>query len=240
MQARATKRASVAKQKYMTNFNEKDGQDPVFEEGDLVYLDINPSITFKEADSSSQKIRTKTTGSYRIITVQPSTVTVGKDGFLDTVSIDRVSIAQHEDECDTYPQLSQLFDELPAGKEDTSIAEGKPNEAEQGKDDYVVNKIDGHTVQDGQILYRVRWYGYFAEDDTAKAEENIPSPFIRCYRQRRPSPITIDSWAQWSQAINGEGGGGGRDIERPHQTRDDNDQHRKRQTTPTKPTDDTS
>lgn len=46
------------------------------------------------------------------------------------------------------------------------------------EDEHVVKKIVGHTVENGRVMYPVRWYGYTSNDDTDKPEEDIVNHFI--------------------------------------------------------------
>lgn len=71
----------------------------------------------------------------------------------------------------------------------------EPKEPEQSEDEYIVEKIVGHTLENGQVPYRVRWYKYNYEDATAEPEQNIPNHFIRRYwkRQSRLSILTAEN-----------------------------------------------
>lgn len=101
-----------------------------------------------------------------------------KDGILDTVSIDRVSVGQNEDEGETSPHPSQLNDEIPVLNNDNLPTAYIPKAAKQDEDEFVVNKIVRHIVENGQVLYPLPWYGVLADGDTAEPAKNIPSHFI--------------------------------------------------------------
>lgn len=89
---------------------------------------------------------------YRFIIVQPKTVTMEKDGILDTFSIIRVSIAQYKFESVTSPQPSRPNDEIHALNNENLSTAGTLKAAEQDEKDCVVNKIVRHTVKNDEVL----------------------------------------------------------------------------------------
>lgn len=103
--------------------------------------------------SLSQNLTPKKTGPFIVVVVKPKTVTIAKDGINETVNIDRVSIARRYDGHEPSLKKRQTVDDTDAYDINTER-------------EYVVHKIVGHSVVNGQILYRVRRYGYFPADNT--------------------------------------------------------------------------
>lgn len=190
--------ASQTKGRYKTDFDKKVRQDFVYEKGDLVYLNFNLPNSSQNAKDQSRKWRARKTGSYLIVEEQPKTVTVEKSGLLDNIIIDRLSIVRQKDKWG-LPSLHLSSEQVkndskrPAEKDKNNVEyriEGHKSSkkipiAEDGTDDttnkdkYVMDKIVRHTLKNETVLYRVQWYRYSADDDTAKLVEIISSHFIR-------------------------------------------------------------
>lgn len=62
----------------------------------MVYLDNNAPATLTETDDTSKKLQNEKECPYKIVKVQPKTVTLKDNVILSIVSIDRISIAQRE------------------------------------------------------------------------------------------------------------------------------------------------
>lgn len=109
-----------------------------------------------------------------------NTAVVRINGIDVTVSLEQLLYAPGKDE-----RLNSRgsFNQDNVGNEheiyDGQTRNIQPNPTdEHDKDEYVVNKIVGHHVIDGNTMYRVCWYVYSDEDDTA---EHIPSHIIKKY-----------------------------------------------------------
>lgn len=46
------------------------------------------------------------------------------------------------------------------------VTENETNEERTNKNEHLEDKIVGHTVENGRLLYRVHWYRYPSTDDT--------------------------------------------------------------------------
>ena len=66
---------------------------------------------------------------------------------------------------------------------------------------YVMEKIFNHDVNEdeshphakvGEILYRIRWYGYEAKDDTLEPINHLPRSKLLSYYRRRKLPLPTD------------------------------------------------
>jgi hypothetical protein len=56
--------------------------------------------------------------------------------------------------------------------------------------EYVMEKIVGaRQLPDGNLRYRVRWYGYSREDDTWEPASHLPKSVLRKYHRRTGLPL---------------------------------------------------
>lgn len=170
MRAKAIKTTSLAQQLYMTNFYKHVKWVPAFAKDSLVYLDKAASTTSTKVDDTLKKLRKKKTGSQEMVEGQPKTVTLRKDGILDTLFIDKISIAQRVGTHHSTRPVNEDIDKtgrivLRAIKHATNncSAQENKNDNEQVSrhlniaDEYVVDQIVDHTVERGRMLYRIQW-----------------------------------------------------------------------------------
>lgn len=76
---------------------------------------------------------------------------------------------------------SQAHSDLPTRAE-PSQPERRQEEPPSSDREYVIEKLVGAANgEDGQHIYRVRWWGYDAEEDTWETAEQLPAHFIRRY-----------------------------------------------------------
>lgn len=150
----------------------------------LFNLNKDDAATSIKAKNTSQKLQERKVNPYRIVQGQLKTVMFEKDDILDTVSIDRIMIAQRRS--DTFPPFPTAHerDRTDAviqtraaahanehiGKED-EIDNDHPGPEKRNADKYVVDRVDDLSVKRGQPLYRVQWYGYSPDGDTLKLAE---------------------------------------------------------------------
>lgn len=141
-----------------------------------------------------KKLQEKKDGPYKIVKVQPKIVTVKKDSTFDTVSTNKISIVQRKNETSLsspeYRQKNKTDGIRPTQAEShTNTHNNKEREIDTERfgsngnqeNESVVDLTVDHTVKRGRTLYRVRWYGYAASDDTVKPAKNIRGYFIRRY-----------------------------------------------------------
>lgn len=179
---RAVTAAFRVKYRYKTNFDRHVKQVLAFAEHDPVYLDKRSPETYTKAYDTSQKLQEKKAGSYKIVTVQPKTVRIGKNGIFDTVIIYRISIAQQLKDSPPPSPTGHKIEETDCVK--PTHAKPKTNEHigperefdsdcfdsnENHADEYVMCRIVDHTVKGKRPLYRVQWNEYAACEDTAES-----------------------------------------------------------------------
>lgn len=117
-----------AKRRYKMGCNKMVCNSSTFDEGNL-FCFLDDSL--RRDDNPSRELQPKKTDPFIVVTVLPKTVIFEKKGISGTVSTDLVSIAWQKYETGSPPQLNTL-------------------------DEYVMNKVVGHSVARGKILYRVR------------------------------------------------------------------------------------
>lgn len=79
---------SRAQQEYKTNFDKRLKRVPTFAKYYPVYLGKYASATLSKVDDTSRKLQEKKAGPCNIVEVQPKTVTLGKNGMLDSVGFE--------------------------------------------------------------------------------------------------------------------------------------------------------
>lgn len=93
--ARAGTKLTHAQAQYKKDFDRAVRVLPSFEVGQEVFLDRPPDFTTTplENEYGHRTLLPKTTGPYRVTKATPDTVTIDRNGILDTASINRVTCA---------------------------------------------------------------------------------------------------------------------------------------------------
>lgn len=163
-----------------------------FTKGNLVCLDENTLAMSTKAADRSKRLQEQKTGPYKIVNVQPKTVTFEKDGNLDTVSVDRIPIAQRKNKISSSVLIARKVDgsdevnlkraEAITNKQignEEEIDNDHPGSNENNADEHVVDQIVHQSLERGRMFYRVWWYEYSPDDDTLELVKSIPDHFIR-------------------------------------------------------------
>ncbi|CAN8067637.1 unnamed protein product [Agarophyton chilense] len=208
----ARNRLTNAQQRYKADFDKSVRATPTFAADEEVFLDL-PTTTptggvLEEQERTSRKLLPKTTGPYKVISATDSTVTINVDGIHDTVSIDRVTRAPARIQpvpVTTERARTVTFDpDGPFAEEPvtdtTSPPAGNNHRAELSQPDSansnstqpdsigIVERILDHGLADDPphgLVYRVRWYGCSAAEDSWEPPKNLPQHFISRYWKRK-------------------------------------------------------
>ena len=136
-------------------------------------------------DRTTKKLSYRTTGPYKVLETNDSTVTVEQDGLQVTVSLDRVTV-------DPVKGPGRY---LNGEGHSTALGEKPHGDTAQGTlyPEYVVERTIDHEGTGNALRYRVRWYGYSAEEDTWEEASRLPPNFTKRYwaqvekRRRKPT-----------------------------------------------------
>lgn len=88
-------------------------------------------------------MKPKKSGPFVVVAVKPKTITIATNGIKDTVSIDRVLKALPKNEHEKPSQRRRTDDVIDTDDIHT-------------QEEYFVDKIAGHSVENGSIIYRIR------------------------------------------------------------------------------------
>lgn len=113
------------------------------------------------------KLHSRTTVLFRIISIQSNNVTIDEHGISNTVAIDRVT---HAPAMGTQPADNKNLLETP-----TENLNYKPS---TGDTEHSVSGIVQHIKKSKGVHYVVHWYGYGPVHDTVEPRENLPQYFI--------------------------------------------------------------
>jgi Chromo (CHRromatin Organisation MOdifier) domain len=143
--------------------------------GDLVY--VRTYVCLKEL---SHKLIFPAVGPFLVKRLMPGhhTVQLQTPSGAVTVPIDRVR------KCTAPADLPQgmRFAEKSPGH----FSEIHQDPAEESFEEYVIDRLVSHRVtEDGQMLLRVRWFGYDSHQDTWEPAIGLPAELVRRYARRR-------------------------------------------------------
>jgi Chromo (CHRromatin Organisation MOdifier) domain len=129
------------------------------------WLFINKMVVEK---GKPPKLQIPVYGPYEVRAVQSHTYTVRTAKGIVTINSDRVTKA---------PDPRHLHSPLPL------FSRAKTDNEDAAADDlqkFVVERIIAHgETKEGELIVRVRWHGYAAEDDTWEPAADIPMHFMR-------------------------------------------------------------
>ena len=191
-------RMTEAQKRYKQNFDKSVRFTPQFKAGDYVYIDRPPRQPDAAPEEEvTKKLLPRGLGPYKIQSVSENTVTVDEDGLLNTVSIDRVTLAPRSRTGNAPVTTERTFDifknpypsgefEIPELDEEPFVEFGIPGlenyETPHGDyGEYPIEEIVGHRETPNGVEFRVRWYGYPAAYDEFLPSSDIPQNFITRY-----------------------------------------------------------
>jgi transposase InsO family protein len=176
----ARQQLADAQERYKKNFDrtvrEKNNELSV---GDWCYLrkeeyplGVNPKLT------------DQVTGPYEIVETDGRTFSLRMDDRVEQVTSDRVTPA---------PKPQILRQEVQPTVEDDQPQSGERDSSEDGKiihePEYVFEKICGaKKLRDGELRYKVRWYGYSSEEDSWEPASHLPKDAIKRYHRKTGLP----------------------------------------------------
>lgn len=111
MPTRAVTIASQALQRCKTNFCKHVKRDLTLAKDYFIYLDKHAPTTATTVNDTSKNLQDEKSESIHIVKVQPKTITLESDDNLDTVSIDRILIAQRKVETSLPPPAARRIAE---------------------------------------------------------------------------------------------------------------------------------
>ena len=179
------------------------------EEGSYVYLrdeamrkTNNPTDTVEtEATKAKTKLRPKVTGPYKVLETFPDNNTLiilFDDDLEERVSLDRVipaparrHLTPHPEETLTEQEPTEETLEGHAPSNNISPPDQSIGQSNSQSDlEYPIDRIIDHGLDDdGNMLYRIRWTGYTASDDTWQEADTIARNTVVSYCKRKGLPI---------------------------------------------------
>lgn len=203
METQIGKKFSKAQQRYKRYFNKKVLVTPNFRVGESWFLERPPENALSQskrlAGEEKSKFLPKVTGSFKVLADNRDTVTIYYKGITNTIYIDRATAVpgcenerrgQGNVEDDAQVTEEQQISYANSEKADKKSKE-PATEATETQTEYVVDHIIGHKKVRNKIHYRVRWYGYTAEDVTIEPAKNTPQKFITSYWKRQKKKATL-------------------------------------------------
>ena len=176
--SRAKVNLTKAQQRYKHDFDRRVRTLLRVEPDQMVFVDKPEDYEGKHQDptgedSTTKKLSYRTTGSYKVLKANDSTVTIEQDGLQVTVSLDPVTV-------DPVKGSGRY---LNGEEHSTSLGYNPPGDMAQETLDpeYVVERIVDHEGTGDALRYRVRWYGYAAKDDTWEKAARLPLNFTKRY-----------------------------------------------------------
>lgn len=166
--------------RYKHDYDRRVRETPTFHKGKYVFPDKPPLANVSNSPAEMlawkphNKLQSRTTGPFRVVSEQKDTIAIDEEGIPNRVSIDRITHAPL-----TATQLQQSVTsarpDLDVTGNDTPKA-ARPTDT--NKDEYVVDRIVRHIGKGDTLRYVVRWYGYGPQDDTIEPPQHIPQHFI--------------------------------------------------------------
>ena len=176
--SRAKVNLTKAQQRYKNDFDKRVRTLLRVEPGQMVFVNKPAEYEGKHQDPTGEdrttkKLSYRTTGPYKVLKTSDSTVTVEQDGLQVTVSLERVTV-------DPVKGSGRY---LNGEGHSTALGENPHGDTAQGTLDpqYVVERIIDHEGTGNALRYRVRWYGYGAEEDTWEEASRLPPNFTKRY-----------------------------------------------------------
>ena len=176
--SRAKVKLTKAQLRYKHDFDRRVRTLLRVEPGQMVFVDKPADYEGKHQDPmgedrTTKKLSYRTTGPYKVLKANESTVTVEQDGLQVAVSIDRV----------TVDPVKGSGGYLNGEEHSNPVGDNPPGDPSQESPDpeYVVERIVDHEGTGDTLQYRVRWYGYDAKDDTWEKASRIPPNFTKRY-----------------------------------------------------------
>ena len=166
------------------NFDQKVRQQPTIRRGDRIFINrptkqvIATDAEAELSDGISRKLLRLTTGiPYTVTDVRDKNVQVNHDGIPTWVSIDRVTVVPAHDPAASTPNTPHM--EAP-----TLQPTGQQQPSGTTEVEYAIDRLVDHADIEGTPHYRVRWYGYTANNDTWEPADNLPNRMISLYHKR--------------------------------------------------------
>lgn len=205
----------IFKSGYKHGYNSRIHKTASFKIGNYVIVDKPPLATTSKisadalAKSSYNKLQRRSSGSYFIMEMRASAVTIDEHDIPNTILIDRISHAPTVQDAHqvatphnaikspTVQQTLQvqtsktILDKLTKRKITDNLTKreitdntDKPRKRTQKTiDKFVINYIIRHIRKVCNVKSVVRLYGYGPAGDTVETADQIPQHFISCYRR---------------------------------------------------------
>ena len=113
-------------------------------------------------------------------------MTIDENGLDNTVSIDRVTRAPNgQISLEAEEDATAANEQTPPTEETTAETPQEPtDDASTSGREYVIERVMAHKESPEGRLYRVRWHGYTARDDTWEPRRHLPANFVKRYERR--------------------------------------------------------
>ena len=186
--SRAKVKLTKAQLRYKLDFDRRVRTLVRVEPGQMVLVDKPADYEGKhqdpmEEDRTIKKLSYRTTGPYKVLKANESTVTVEQDGLQVAVSIDRV----------TVDPVNGSGGYLNGEEHSNPVGDNPPGDPSQESPDpeYVVERIVDHEGTGDALQYCVRWYGYDAKDHTWEKASRIPPNFTKRYWNQVEKRVSV-------------------------------------------------
>jgi len=180
--------------------------------GDKVFLHLEGTSQEETLlGRTRSKLDFKSMGPYVVIANNGYTFDIDVDGIPERVSSDRIrpappsTVVQQPAEAEDSKAADAGSDEITpkeplksttevgtARKPQDQTAEAIPTKAPESsgkptsEDEYVIDKIcEEAEDDDGQPIFRIRWYNFGPKDDTWESEDQIPAPLVAAFRKTK-------------------------------------------------------
>jgi Chromo (CHRromatin Organisation MOdifier) domain len=169
----------IRQQRYKNNCDRNvQRQNTQIKSGDLVYVK-----TFVTEPSRSPKLEFPSAGPFAVISNDVNTFLLCTRGVDQRVSSDRIIKAGVS--LDLLPEM-QVLSRPPAP--------APPSPDENPYEEFVMERLLSHGVDDdGNVVMRVRWFGFGSDDDTWEPTTHLPKLLVERYAKRNKMAIK-DPW----------------------------------------------